>query len=151
MARMTGYTSEFRSSCSPVCLSVSLSSDSKAWNSRATSDPTKPTCEIPSSNPPHTLSRKQWRNRQKNKRRQKNKFRLSQPPEQAPAPAPASAEEAEVPSAPSPDSHGTRAEALRARMAQRLDGARFRYLNEQLYSGPSSAAQRLFHKKRIFR
>ncbi|OWK17938.1 hypothetical protein Celaphus_00009127 [Cervus elaphus hippelaphus] len=120
--------------------------DSKAWNSHATSDPTKPTCEIPSSNPPHTLSRKQWRNRQKNKRRQKNKFRPSQPPEQAPSPAPASAEEAEVPSAPSPDSHGTRAEALRARMAQRLDGARFRYLNEQLYSGPSSAAQRLFQE-----
>lgn len=119
---------------------------SKAWNSSATSDPTKPTCETPSSNPPHTLSRKQWRNRQKNKRRQKNKFRPSQPPEQAPAPAPASAEEAEVPSAPSPDNHGARAEALRARMAQRLDGARFRYLNEQLYSGPSSAAQRLFQE-----
>uniref|UniRef100_E1BJI1 Ribosomal RNA-processing protein 8 n=1 Tax=Bos taurus TaxID=9913 RepID=E1BJI1_BOVIN len=115
---------------------------SKAWNSSATSDPTKPTCETPSSNPPHTLSRKQWRNRQKNKRRQKNKFRPSQPPEQAPA----SAEEAEVPSAPSPDNHGARAEALRARMAQRLDGARFRYLNEQLYSGPSSAAQRLFQE-----
>lgn len=118
--------------------------DSKAWNSSATSDLTKPTCETPSSKPPHTLSRKQWRNRQKNKRRQKNKFRPSQPPEQAPAPA--SAEEAEVPSAPSPDSHGARAEALRARMAQRLDGARFRYLNEQLYSGPSSAAQRLFQE-----
>lgn len=115
---------------------------SKAWNSSATSDPTKPTCETPSSNPPHTLSRKQWRNRQKNKRRQKNKFRPSQPPEQAPA----SAEEAEVPSAPSPDNHGARAEALRARMAQRLDSARFRYLNEQLYSGPSSAAQRLFQE-----
>ncbi|XP_057604564.1 ribosomal RNA-processing protein 8 isoform X3 [Hippopotamus amphibius kiboko] len=43
-------------------------------------------------------------------------------------------------------SHGARAEALRARMAQRLDGARFRYLNEQLYSGPSSAAQRLFQE-----
>ena len=51
-----------------------------------------------------------------------------------------------MPSAPSPDSHGARAEALRARMAQRLDGARFRYLNEQLYSGPSSAAQRLFQE-----
>ncbi|XP_055279461.1 ribosomal RNA-processing protein 8 [Moschus berezovskii] len=119
--------------------------DSKAWNSSATSDPTKPTCETPSSNPPHTLSRKQWRNRQKNKRRQKNKFRPPQPPEQAPAPAPAPAS-AEVPSAPSPDSHGARAEALRARMAQRLDGARFRYLNEQLYSGPSSAGQRLFQE-----
>ena len=51
-----------------------------------------------------------------------------------------------MPSAPSPDNRGARAEALRARMAQRLDGARFRYLNEQLYSGPSSAAQRLFQE-----
>lgn len=31
-------------------------------------------------------------------------------------------------------------------MTQRLDGARFRYLNEQLYSGPSSTAQRLFQE-----
>lgn len=51
-----------------------------------------------------------------------------------------------MPPAPSPDNHEDRAGALRARMAQRLDGARFRYLNEQLYSGPSSAAQRLFHE-----
>ncbi|XP_059786982.1 ribosomal RNA-processing protein 8 isoform X3 [Balaenoptera ricei] len=117
---------------------------SKAWNSSAANDFTKPSPETPCSNPPHTLSRKQWRNRQKNKRRQKNKFRLPQPPEQASVTA--AAEETEVPPAPSPDSHGARAEALRARMAQRLDGARFRYLNEQLYSGPSSAAQRLFQE-----
>ncbi|XP_057604563.1 ribosomal RNA-processing protein 8 isoform X2 [Hippopotamus amphibius kiboko] len=115
---------------------------SKPWNS----SPTRPSPETPSSNPPHTLSRKQWRNRQKNKRRQKNKFRPPQPPAQAPAPAPAATEESEVPPAPIPGSHGARAEALRARMAQRLDGARFRYLNEQLYSGPSSAAQRLFQE-----
>lgn len=51
-----------------------------------------------------------------------------------------------MPPAPSPDSREARAGALRARMAQRLDGARFRYLNEQLYSGPSSAAQRLFQE-----
>ncbi|XP_072825502.1 ribosomal RNA-processing protein 8 isoform X2 [Vicugna pacos] len=120
----------------------------KAWNSSATSDSTKPSPETPSTQPPRTLSRKQWRNRQKNKRRQKNKFRPPQPPEQAPAPAPATGPTAqtEVPPVPSPDSHGARAEALRARMAQRLDGARFRYLNEQLYSGPSSAAQRLFQE-----
>lgn len=51
-----------------------------------------------------------------------------------------------MPPALSPDSQEARAGALRARMAQRLDGARFRYLNEQLYSGPSSAAQRLFQE-----
>lgn len=51
-----------------------------------------------------------------------------------------------MPPASTHDSHETRAGSLRARMAQRLDGARFRYLNEQLYSGPSSAAQRLFQE-----
>nr|XP_015094023.1 ribosomal RNA-processing protein 8 isoform X1 [Vicugna pacos] len=128
--------------------SVDQTGSLKAWNSSATSDSTKPSPETPSTQPPRTLSRKQWRNRQKNKRRQKNKFRPPQPPEQAPAPAPATGPTAqtEVPPVPSPDSHGARAEALRARMAQRLDGARFRYLNEQLYSGPSSAAQRLFQE-----
>lgn len=90
------------------------------------------------------MSRKQWRNRQKNKRRHKNKFRPPQLPDQAPATAPK--EETEVLPTPSPDSHEARGEALRARMAQRLDSARFRYLNEQLYSGPSSAAQRLFQE-----
>ncbi|XP_064348687.1 ribosomal RNA-processing protein 8 isoform X2 [Camelus dromedarius] len=118
----------------------------KAWNSSATSDSAKPSPETPSPQPPRTLSRKQWRNRQKNKRRQKNKFRPPQPPEQAPAPATGPTAQTEVPPVLSPDSHGARAEALRARMAQRLDGARFRYLNEQLYSGPSSAAQRLFQE-----
>ncbi|KAM6157524.1 ribosomal RNA-processing protein 8 [Rhynchocyon petersi] len=94
--------------------------------------------------PPRTLSRKQWRNRQKNKRRHKNKFRPPQAPGQALTPTPT--EETEVPPTPRPNSHEARAVALRARMAQRLDGARFRYLNEQLYSGPSSAAQHLFQE-----
>ncbi|XP_058401825.1 ribosomal RNA-processing protein 8 [Diceros bicornis minor] len=115
-----------------------------AWKSSGTNDPPKPSPGTTSPKPPQTLSRKQWRNRQKNKRRHKNKFRPPQPPDQAPATAPT--EETEVPPTPSPDSHEARAGALRARMAQRLDGARFRYLNEQLYSGPSSAAQRLFQE-----
>lgn len=114
---------------------------SKAWKSTATNNQSKPSPGSTSANPPQTLSRKQWRNRQKNKRRHKNKFR---PPDQAPATVPT--EETEMPPAPSPDNHEDRAGALRARMAQRLDGARFRYLNEQLYSGPSSAAQRLFQE-----
>ncbi|XP_037378687.1 ribosomal RNA-processing protein 8 isoform X2 [Talpa occidentalis] len=115
-----------------------------AEKSSITNDPSKPGPGTSSPERPRTLSRKQWRNRQKNKRRHKNKFRPPQPPDQAPATAPA--EETEVPPAPSPDSREARAGALRARMAQRLDGARFRYLNEQLYSGPSSAAQRLFQE-----
>ncbi|XP_051005108.1 LOW QUALITY PROTEIN: ribosomal RNA-processing protein 8 [Acomys russatus] len=114
------------------------------WGITTTIDPPKPSPESTSPDPSHTLSRKQWRNRQKNKRRHKNKFRPLQTPDQVP-PKP-STEETEVPPAPQPDSQETRAGALRARMAQRLDGARFRYLNEQLYSGPSSAAQRLFQE-----
>ncbi|XP_019611406.1 ribosomal RNA-processing protein 8 isoform X1 [Rhinolophus sinicus] len=118
--------------------------DPQTWKIRGTDDPLKPSPGATSSQPPHTLSRKQWRNRQKNKRRHKNKFRPPQQPDQAPATTPT--EETELPPAPSPDSHEARAGALRARMAQRLDGARFRYLNEQLYSGTSSAAQRLFQE-----
>ncbi|XP_045146475.1 ribosomal RNA-processing protein 8 isoform X2 [Echinops telfairi] len=115
----------------------------KAQKEHVTNDPHKSSTEA-TSQPPHSLSRKQWRNRQKNKRRHKNKFRPLLPQGQAPGMAPS--EEAEVPPAPRPDSHEARAGALRARMAERLDGARFRYLNEQLYSGPSSAAQRLFQE-----
>ncbi|XP_052011366.1 ribosomal RNA-processing protein 8 [Apodemus sylvaticus] len=118
--------------------------DQAVHNSRmstATSDPPKPSPESTSPNSSHTLSRKQWRNRQKNKRRHKNKFRPLQTPDQVPPKV--SIEETEVP--PASESE-TRAGALRARMTQRLDGARFRYLNQQLYSGPSSAAQRLFQE-----
>ncbi|XP_023406672.2 ribosomal RNA-processing protein 8 isoform X1 [Loxodonta africana] len=117
---------------------------SKVQKGSAADDPHKPSLGSASPQLPHTLSRKQWRNRQKNKRRHKNKFRPPQPPTQALALAPT--EEAEVPPPPRPDSYEARAGALRARMVQRLDGARFRYLNEQLYSGPSSAAQRLFQE-----
>ncbi|MBZ3879856.1 Ribosomal RNA-processing protein 8 [Sciurus carolinensis] len=118
--------------------------DHKTWKSSATVNLPKLSPGSASPKQPHTLSRKQWRNRQKNKRRHKNKFRPPPAPDELPAKA--STEETEVAPAPRPNSQETRAEALRARMAQRLDGARFRYLNEQLYSGPSSAAQRLFQE-----
>ncbi|XP_048215748.1 ribosomal RNA-processing protein 8 [Perognathus longimembris pacificus] len=116
----------------------------KVLEKSATNDPPKPSPGLTSPDTPHTLSRKQWRNRQKNKRRHKNKFRPPQTSAQAPAEA--STEETEVLPVPRSDSQEARGEALRARMTQRLDGARFRYLNEQLYSGPSSAAQRLFQE-----
>ncbi|KAM6173374.1 ribosomal RNA-processing protein 8 [Erethizon dorsatum] len=119
----------------------------KSWKSNTTDDSPKPSPGSCSSKPPNTLTRKQWRNRQKNKRRHKNKFRPLQAPDKISADASkASTEESEVPPTPKPDNHDARAEALRARMAQRLDGAQFRYLNEQLYSGPSSAAQHLFQE-----
>ncbi|KAL2806590.1 ribosomal RNA-processing protein 8 [Daubentonia madagascariensis] len=116
----------------------------KAWKSSTTNDPPKPNPGSTSPKPLHTLSRRQWRNRQKNKRRHKNKFRPPQVPDQTPAQAPT--EETDMPPSHRLVSYEARAGALRTRMAQRLDGARFRYLNEQLYSGPSSAAQRLFQE-----
>ncbi|KAM4845157.1 ribosomal RNA-processing protein 8 isoform 2-T2 [Thomomys bottae] len=116
----------------------------KVWEKSATTDPPNPSPGLISPNTPHTLSRKQWRNRQKNKRRHKNKFRPPQTSGQAPAEA--STVETEVLPTPRPDSQEARATALRVRMTQRLDGARFRYLNEQLYSRPSSAAVRLFQE-----
>ncbi|XP_008053851.1 ribosomal RNA-processing protein 8 [Carlito syrichta] len=116
----------------------------KSWKSSAADDSSKPNPGSTFPKHPNTLNRKQWRNRQKNKRRHKNKFRQPQVPDPAPVKGPT--EETEVPPDPRLDSHEARAGALRARMAKRLDGARFRYLNEQLYSGPSSAAQRLFQE-----
>ncbi|XP_027720263.1 ribosomal RNA-processing protein 8 [Vombatus ursinus] len=96
------------------------------------------------------LSRKQWRNRQKNKRRQKNKF-LPPKPQSVAAP------EEENPSgltekcepeleAEEPGASLDRGGMLRAKMKQRLEGARFRFLNEQLYSVTSSAASHIFQE-----
>ncbi|XP_073940921.1 ribosomal RNA-processing protein 8 isoform X2 [Castor canadensis] len=116
----------------------------EAWKNSGTNDPPKPSPGSTSPTTPHTLSRKQWRNRQKNKRRHKNKFRPPHTSDQVPVET--KTEETEMPPALRSDSHEARAGALRARMTQRLDGARFRYLNEQLYSGTSSAAQRLFQE-----
>lgn len=127
-----------------ICLPISLPADPKTWKSHAPDDPSTQSPRTTFPQTPRILSRKQWRNRQKNKRRHKNKFRPPQLSDQALATVPA--EETEVPPTPSVDSHAARAGALRARMAQRLDGARFRYLNERLYSEPSSAAQHLFQE-----
>ncbi|XP_053163658.1 ribosomal RNA-processing protein 8 [Hemicordylus capensis] len=102
--------------------------------------------------PRQPLTRKQWRNRQKNKRRQKNKFKAGvgqgkeEPPcSQAPeaprgpgSPALAPSPEEQPPSA--------RAASLRLRMEGRLESARFRYINQQLYTRPSREAARLFRE-----
>ncbi|KAM9170763.1 ribosomal RNA-processing protein 8 [Pangshura tecta] len=86
--------------------------------------------------PGPVLSRKQWRNKQKNKRRQKNKFKAgvgqSLGGEQ-------DGGSAEVP-CPTSELSG----ALRARMEERLQSARFRYINQQLYTSSSQEAARLF-------
>ncbi|KAM9036781.1 ribosomal RNA-processing protein 8 [Sarcophilus harrisii] len=96
------------------------------------------------------LSRKQWRNRQKNKRRQKNKF-LPLKPQSVAAPeqetAPELTEECESTlEAKESRSSLDRGGMLRAKMKLRLEGARFRFLNEQLYSVTSSAASHIFQE-----
>ncbi|XP_044524007.1 ribosomal RNA-processing protein 8 [Gracilinanus agilis] len=97
------------------------------------------------------LSRKQWRNRQKNKRRQKNKF-LPPKPLGAPTPEeeetrPAQTGECEPElGAGEPGASLDRGGVLRAKMKQRLEGARFRFLNERLYSVTSSTASHIFQE-----
>ncbi|XP_073183227.1 ribosomal RNA-processing protein 8 isoform X1 [Lepidochelys kempii] len=78
------------------------------------------------------LTRKQWRNKQKNKRRQKNKFKAGagQDVGQGTSALPAS------------ELSGV----LRARMEERLQSARFRYINEQLYTSSSQEAAQLFQR-----
>ncbi|XP_054829249.1 ribosomal RNA-processing protein 8 [Eublepharis macularius] len=79
------------------------------------------------------LSRRQWRNRQKNRRRQKNKFKSGAAPQPPRSPSP-------------PQPPTGRAASLRLRLEERLEAARFRYLNQQLYSRPSREAARLFQE-----
>ncbi|XP_021239470.1 ribosomal RNA-processing protein 8, partial [Numida meleagris] len=84
------------------------------------------------------LTRKQWRNKQKNKRRQQ-KLKAEKNAGGGGCTGPA------APEPPAPDAVLTgRSAALRARMEERLLAARFRYINEQLYTGSSRDAVRLF-------
>ncbi|XP_060627334.2 ribosomal RNA-processing protein 8 isoform X1 [Anolis sagrei] len=104
------------------------------------------------------LSRKQWRNRQKNKRRQKNKYKspgdasaaggapadVAQPPDPGEPPgSPGKGSEGEAVAA-LPKAEGGRGASLRLRMEERLEAARFRFLNQQLYCRPSQEAGQLF-------
>ncbi|KAJ7320443.1 hypothetical protein JRQ81_019954 [Phrynocephalus forsythii] len=104
------------------------------------------------------LTRRQWKNRQKNKRRQRNKFKagggvgldvggiggdqaLVGGPKEEPAGDqgggnPLASAATELPS--------SRAASLRRRLEERLVSARFRYINEQLYTSSSQEAARLF-------
>uniref|UniRef100_A0A8C6XAY9 Ribosomal RNA-processing protein 8 n=1 Tax=Naja naja TaxID=35670 RepID=A0A8C6XAY9_NAJNA len=91
------------------------------------------------------LTRKQWRNRQKNKRRQKNKFKASHgrllassaaddlPHEQG-----GPTQDSEVP--------GRQTPSLRQRLESRLEAARFRYINQLLYTRSSQEAAQLFQE-----
>ncbi|XP_074073575.1 ribosomal RNA-processing protein 8 [Macrotis lagotis] len=102
------------------------------------------------SNTEPRLSRKQWRNRQKNKRRQKNKFLTPKAqsvavPKEKTSPGLLGECESDL-KAEEPGLSLDRGGMLRAKMKQRLEGARFRFLNEQLYSVTSSAASHIFQE-----
>ncbi|OWK53010.1 Ribosomal RNA-processing protein 8 [Lonchura striata] len=94
---------------------------------------------------PAGLSRRQRRNRHKRQRQQEpsagsdgERGLRPGPPDPPGAPDPPGPAEAP------PEPRSGRSAALRARMEERLLGARFRYLNQQLYTGSSRDAARLF-------
>ncbi|XP_042694271.1 ribosomal RNA-processing protein 8 [Centrocercus urophasianus] len=84
------------------------------------------------------LTRKQWRNKQKNKRRQE-KLKAEKNAGGGGGTGQAAPEPADPAAAPT-----GRSAALRARMEERLLAARFRYINERLYTSSSRDAVQLF-------
>ncbi|XP_027564651.1 ribosomal RNA-processing protein 8 [Neopelma chrysocephalum] len=91
--------------------------------------------------PAAELNRRQRRNRQKKQRRRQQEPAAGPGGERGSGPGPP--EPPGPPEAP-PEPRSGRSAALRARMEERLLGARFRYLNQQLYTGSSRDAARLF-------
>lgn len=88
------------------------------------------------------LTRQQWKNRQKNKRRQ-NKLKAGAGEEkEAGMEAGTGAAASELPALEA--APAGRSAALRARMEERLLSARFRYINQQLYTSSSQEAVKLF-------
>ncbi|XP_062983828.1 ribosomal RNA-processing protein 8 [Elgaria multicarinata webbii] len=96
------------------------------------------------------LTRKQWRNRQKNKRRQRNKFKggaeLAAAAPLAPEGPPGVQRDPALSAPEMKEAPDSRAAVLRLRMEGRLDSARFRYINQQLYTCSSQEAARLFQE-----
>ncbi|XP_050780545.1 ribosomal RNA-processing protein 8 [Gopherus flavomarginatus] len=92
--------------------------------------------------PGPVLSRKQWRNKQKNKRRQKNKFKAGVGKDVGQSLGRGQDVEQRTSALPPLELSG----ALRARMEERLQSARFRYINQQLYTSSSQEAARLFQR-----
>ncbi|TFJ97837.1 myc-associated zinc finger protein [Platysternon megacephalum] len=92
--------------------------------------------------PGPVLSRKQWRNKQKNKRRQKNKFKAGAGQDVGQSLDVGQDVGQGTSALPPSELSG----ALRARMEERLQSARFRYINQQLYTSSSREAARLFQR-----
>lgn len=86
------------------------------------------------------LTRKQWRNRQKNKRRQNNKFKASA------SSVAGDALEDQGGLTPDTEAPGRQTPSLRQRLESRLDAARFRYINQLLYTRSSREATQLFQE-----
>ncbi|XP_039383131.1 ribosomal RNA-processing protein 8 isoform X1 [Mauremys reevesii] len=102
--------------------------------------------------PGPVLSRKQWRNKQKNKRRQKNKFKagvgqdVGQSLGMGQDVGQSLGGGQDVGQGPSALPPSELSGALRARMEERLQSARFRYINQQLYTSSSQEAAWLFQR-----
>ncbi|XP_044881125.1 ribosomal RNA-processing protein 8 isoform X4 [Mauremys mutica] len=102
--------------------------------------------------PGPVLSRKQWRNKQKNKRRQKNKFKAGVGQDvgqslgmgQDVGQSLGGGQDVGQGTSALPPSELSG--ALRARMEERLQSARFRYINQQLYTSSSQEAAWLFQR-----
>ncbi|CAI9568910.1 unnamed protein product, partial [Staurois parvus] len=95
--------------------------------------------------PPDTgtrLSRKQWKNKIKNKKKNRNKFKPCDSEEKGESRRGGEKSECHPLRDPSRDLGGK--VTLRTRMEQRLHSARFRYINEQLYTSDSREAVHLF-------
>lgn len=88
------------------------------------------------------LTRKQWRNKQKNKRRQKNKFKAGAGQDVGQGLGAGQDVGQGTSALPPSEPSGV----LRARMEERLQSARFRYINQQLYTSSSQEAAQLFQR-----
>lgn len=91
--------------------------------------------QLPAKRPKPEPSQKQSLNKEKLR-----KILQSQEPEQQES----SAETKDEPSFPKEEAQPDRSASLRSRMEQRLESARFRYINEVLYSTSSGEASRMF-------
>ncbi|KAM9853278.1 uncharacterized protein rrp8 [Aulostomus maculatus] len=80
---------------------------------------------------------------QSQKRERLRKLFQHQEPEQQPESPP---EQNDEPTVQEEEVQQDRSASLRSRMEQRLDSARFRYINEVLYSTPSGEAKRMFRQ-----
>ncbi|XP_033001597.1 ribosomal RNA-processing protein 8 [Lacerta agilis] len=113
----------------------------------------KAAAKDPEEEPRQRLTRRQWKNRQKNKRRQ-NMFKAGlgreEPPvasavaEEPPAVSAAAEEPPSSQDSAAQELLSERAASLRLRMEERLESARFRFINQQLYTSSSQQAVQLF-------